>query len=341
MQPPVAPCGSAIQRFPLVPYFRATGYQPPDLAPIYSARSVRSSSLSLNLNGSSSVPMMMSGPAPTLAATADFGRMSSQLSASTRTLTPVFSVDFLLLATKLSNSDWMNCFQRKTRIEAPASGPGPFQAGSARATPGMRSNPAAPPDCKTRRLVMSTISSSRGGATKRFFRSRLHRAATGRQGVAQSAFRALRFGACARRRIGADEAVAIGHLYLGEGACVERRVLRDNAIEEQHVSRNGVDLVGREGLRRVERHGASNKVEQCRCVGPETAAGFFRLLVAQRADAADQPVHRLTLAIGAVTTRAFRREDRLTLPDVAVSRRQPGAAGRRVDVPACDLRRRR
>src|SRR3984885_5230864 len=160
MQPPLAPCGSAIHRFPLVPYLRATGYQPPDLAPIYSARSVRSSSLSLNLNGSSSVPMMMSGPAPTLAATADFGRMSSQLSASTRTLTPVFSVNFLVLATKLSNSAWMNCFQRKTRIEAPDSGAGPFQVGSARATPGMRSNPAAPPDCKTRRLVMSAISSS-------------------------------------------------------------------------------------------------------------------------------------------------------------------------------------
>ena len=155
MHPPLAPCGSAIQRSPLIPYLRAIGYQPPEVAPIYSARSVRSSSLSLNLNGSSSVPMMMSGPAPTLAATADFGRMSSQLSASTRTLTPVFSVNFLVLATKLSNSAWMNCFQRKTRIEAPASGAGPFQAGSARAAPGTRSNPAAPPDCKTWRLVKS------------------------------------------------------------------------------------------------------------------------------------------------------------------------------------------
>src|ERR1700674_5751142 len=139
----------------------------------------------------------------------------------------------------------MNCFQRNTRIEAPDSGPGPFQAGSARTTLGMSSNPPAPPDCKTRRLVMSAISSSLGGATKRFFRSRLHRAATGRQGMARSAFRALRFGACGWRRIGADEAVAIGHLNLGERICVEGRVLRDNAVEEQHVSRNGVDFVGR------------------------------------------------------------------------------------------------
>src|ERR1700758_2042398 len=147
MQPALAPCGRAIQRFPSIPYLRATGYQPPDLAPIYSARSVRSSSFSLNLNGSSSVPMMMSGPAPTLAATADLGRMSSQLSASTRTLTPVLSLNFLVLATKLSNSAWMNCFQRKTRIEAPDSGAGPFQVGSALATPPGSNRAAAPPDC--------------------------------------------------------------------------------------------------------------------------------------------------------------------------------------------------
>ena len=166
MHPPLAPCGSAIQRFPLIPYFRATGYQPPDLAPIYSASSVRSSSFSLNLNGSSSVPMMMSGPAPTLAATADFGRMSSQLSASTRTLTPVFSLNFLVLATKASNSAWMNCFQRKTRIDAPDSGAGPFQAGCAPATPGKSSAPAAPADCKICRLVMSTMSSSLDGAAR-------------------------------------------------------------------------------------------------------------------------------------------------------------------------------
>jgi hypothetical protein len=63
----------------------------------------------------------------------------------------------------------MNCFQRKTRIEAPDSGAGPFQVGSARATPGMRSNPAAPPDCKTWRLVMSAILSSLDGARNASF----------------------------------------------------------------------------------------------------------------------------------------------------------------------------
>jgi hypothetical protein len=64
----------------------------------------------------------------------------------------------------------MNCFQRKTRIDAPGSGAGPFQAGSARAAPGMSSNPAAP-DCRTRRLVTSAMLSSLVGAAKRFFLS--------------------------------------------------------------------------------------------------------------------------------------------------------------------------
>ncbi len=40
---------------------------------------------------------MMSGPAPAFAATAAFGRTSSQLSLSTRTWMPYFSVNFLTL----------------------------------------------------------------------------------------------------------------------------------------------------------------------------------------------------------------------------------------------------
>src|SRR5271166_1578981 len=168
MQPPLAPCGSAIHRLSNVPYLRAIGYQPPYLSPRYSATSVRSTSFSLNLKGSSSVPMMMSGPAPTLAATAAFGRRSSQLSASTRTLTPVCSANFFELATKLSNSAWMNCFQRNTRIEAPGSGARPFQVGAARATPpGRSSSPAAAPDCSALRLVMSPTFSSLAGALAR------------------------------------------------------------------------------------------------------------------------------------------------------------------------------
>jgi len=47
---------------------------------------------------SSIVLMMMSGPLPTFAATAAFGRTSSQPSASTRTSMPVSSVNFFVFA---------------------------------------------------------------------------------------------------------------------------------------------------------------------------------------------------------------------------------------------------
>jgi hypothetical protein len=93
------------------------------------------------------------------------------------------------LATKLSNSAWMNCFQRKTRIEAPGSGAGPFQVGAARATPPGRSNRlAAAPDCRALRLVMSPTFSSLVGAraqrrTGALSRLVLHLSGTRRHGV--------------------------------------------------------------------------------------------------------------------------------------------------------------
>src|SRR5579871_1221303 len=55
----------------------------------------------------------------------------------------------------------MNCFQRNTRIDAPGSGAGPFQAEAARAPPpGSIRRLAAAPDCRTCRLETSTTSSS-------------------------------------------------------------------------------------------------------------------------------------------------------------------------------------
>src|SRR3954467_9343744 len=65
---------------------------------------------------------MMSGPEPTLAATAAFGRMSSQLSLSTRTSTPVASVNFFVLASHWSSSPLTNGDQRSRRKVAPGSG---------------------------------------------------------------------------------------------------------------------------------------------------------------------------------------------------------------------------
>ncbi len=83
---------------------------------------MRSTSLSGYWCGSSNQPTMMSGPLPTFAATAAFGRTSSQPSLSIRTSTPVRSVNFFVLAVHSSSSPWTKRFQRSTRSLAPFSG---------------------------------------------------------------------------------------------------------------------------------------------------------------------------------------------------------------------------
>ncbi|MGY4369935.1 hypothetical protein ACVW1A_006000 [Bradyrhizobium sp. LB1.3] len=102
--------------------------------------------------------MIRSGPAPTLAATAAFGLMSSQLSASSLTLTPVFSENALVCSANLSNSAWMNCFQRSTRMEAFGSGVLVQVAARTGTMPGPASNAAPPrPTLSTLRLSKSLI----------------------------------------------------------------------------------------------------------------------------------------------------------------------------------------
>src|SRR5438105_2962652 len=65
---------------------------------------------------------MMSGPAPVLAATAAFGRTSSQPSLSTRTSMPVFSVNLATFFVYWSMSPCTKRLQRSTRSFAPFSG---------------------------------------------------------------------------------------------------------------------------------------------------------------------------------------------------------------------------
>src|SRR3954469_692836 len=97
--------------------------------------SVTSRSLSGYWNGSSNHTSMTSGPDPTFAATAAFGRMSSQLSLSMRTSTPVASVNFLVLAIHWSSSPFTKGDQRRSRKEAPGSGLKIGAAACARAGP--------------------------------------------------------------------------------------------------------------------------------------------------------------------------------------------------------------
>src|SRR5690606_18128475 len=108
---------------------------------------------------------MMSGPEPTLAATAAFGRISSQLSLSMRTSMPVASVNFLVLASHAVSSPATKGDQRVTRSEAPSSGLYFSSAASwARALPApIRGNPAAPtarPALERNRSSLEIMSSS-------------------------------------------------------------------------------------------------------------------------------------------------------------------------------------
>ena len=79
-------------------------------------------SLSGYWKGSSNQLITMSGPEPTLAATAAFGRTSSQLSWSIRTSTPVASVKAAVLAFQASSSPFTKGTQRSRRRLAPSSG---------------------------------------------------------------------------------------------------------------------------------------------------------------------------------------------------------------------------
>src|SRR5262245_13943216 len=71
---------------------------------------------------------MMSGPAPTCAATIALGRRSSLLTESTCTCTPVFSVNFAVLRVHTLPSASMKRVQRSTRSLAPFSGVGGGEA---------------------------------------------------------------------------------------------------------------------------------------------------------------------------------------------------------------------
>src|SRR5690349_20379521 len=110
---------------------------------------------------SSKVDRMMSGPEPTFAATAALGRTSSQLSASTRTSTPVRLVNAATFFMYWSSSPCTKRFQRSTRSFAPFSG---FHAVCASASSG---TPAAAPPAmpaetfrKSLRFILLMVRSS-------------------------------------------------------------------------------------------------------------------------------------------------------------------------------------
>src|SRR5215831_14387122 len=115
--------------------------------------------------------MMMSGPLPMLAATAAFGRTSSQPSASILTSMPVACVNFFVFSAHMSSSPWTKRFQRSRRSFAPFSGVTLYCCADASvdnsAEPGPSAVPAATPAValrKSRRLNLLMLSSSEDAA---------------------------------------------------------------------------------------------------------------------------------------------------------------------------------
>jgi predicted dienelactone hydrolase len=141
-------------------------------------------------------------------------------------------------------------------------------------------------------------------------------------------------------RILGDEAVAIGHRHLRQRFGIEHRVLGNDAVEVEDIGGDGIDLVGAEGLRRVEGHGAADVVEERGGVRPIAADRLHRARRRQRPGAADQPVHWLALSLVAMAGGAALGEDPGAVARAAFPRRQAPAVGARIDVPAGDLRRR-
>src|SRR4051812_14825588 len=105
--------------------------------------------------------MMMSGPLPTLAATAALGRTSSQPSLSTRTGILYWSLNFLVFSIHLSSSPCTKRFQRSTRSVAPFSGAHfAWAQASVAPTPSAPAAPAAAVDFRNSRLVNFDIAFS-------------------------------------------------------------------------------------------------------------------------------------------------------------------------------------
>ncbi len=68
----------------------------------------------------------------------------------------------------------------------------------------------------------------------------------------------------------------------------------------QQPGDDGIDLVGREGLRSVQGHGAMDVVIESRRIGPEAANGFDGLRRGDRPSTTDQPERSYGWAEGSI-----------------------------------------
>src|SRR5215472_5894170 len=109
----------------------------------------------------------------------------------------------------------------------------------------------------------------------------------------------------------------------------------------KNVSRDRVDILVGQRLRRVLRHGATDVVEQRRCVWPITADGTHGLGRREGPLPSDKPVADAALAFLTMTGGTLLLEHLSAAADRASAWRQPAAVASNVDIPAGNFGRRR
>src|SRR5882724_6912376 len=138
-----------------------------------------------------------------------------------------------------------------------------------------------------------------------------------------------------------DKPVPVRHSHLGQRLRIDHIVQPDDPVEIEDIGRYRVDFVRGERFRLLEWHCATDIVEQCCCIGPETSHSLYRYFVrCQCAHAADQRASERDIGPGsllAVTSLAFRYIDGFTLDCGATTRRQTYAIRSDADVPRCDV----
>ena len=135
----------------------------------------------------------------------------------------------------------------------------------------------------------------------------------------------------------AAEAATVGHCHFGRGLRVKNTVFRDYVVQIQNIRCRGIDLIGRQRLRRAKGHCAPDVVEQDGRVRPETADSTYWLAGGQRTKAANESISRFALTFLPVASGASLCVDFFAVPHTTAPFRQTLTVGAHIDVPACNL----
>jgi len=73
---------------------------------------------------------------------------------------------------------------------------------------------------------------------------------------------------------GCPKTITVWHLHVYETALIEGVVFTNYTTEVQHISRNGINLVGVQRLLVAIRHGTIDVIKKCCCIGPRATDGF-------------------------------------------------------------------